>query len=171
MYLKSFYPPLPDLPKQNVHHILFNRPDQSSWPDFTFQVDVLTGERRTFREFYARLRDGATALGTDVAHGGLGIHRENDEIVAVLSENCLVCFALPQTCRPPRFDGVVPGLCCLGPLAARDRGAVCDLVVVCDRFRVSTCDETLEGDSPLRQSVPCASGTRFWLAPRSCVYT
>lgn len=94
MYLKSFYPPLPDLPKQNVHHILFNRPDQSSWPDFTFQVDVLTGERRTFREFYARLRDGATALGTDVAHGGLGIHRENDEIVAVLSENCLDYAAL-----------------------------------------------------------------------------
>ncbi|KAI6006469.1 hypothetical protein EDC04DRAFT_2782273 [Pisolithus marmoratus] len=89
MYHKSLFPPLPRIPEQNVHHFLLDRQDQKSWPDFTFQVDVLTRQRRSFKEFIERVRDGATALGTDTEHGGLGILRENDEIVGILSENCL----------------------------------------------------------------------------------
>ncbi|KAL4073286.1 hypothetical protein V8B97DRAFT_1953731 [Scleroderma yunnanense] len=94
MHHTSLFPPLPHVPEQNVHHILLNRPDQKSWRDYTFQVDILTGERRSFKEFIERVRDGATALGTDPEHGGLGICRENDDIVGILSENCLDYVAL-----------------------------------------------------------------------------
>ncbi|KAI6098229.1 hypothetical protein F5141DRAFT_1190829 [Pisolithus sp. B1] len=94
MYHKSLFPPLPQIPEQNVHHFLLDRQDQRSWPDFTFQVDILTGQRRSFKEFLDRVRDGATALGTDSEHGGLGIARENEEIVGILSENCLDYVAL-----------------------------------------------------------------------------
>lgn len=94
MYHKSLFPPLPQIPEQNVHHFLLDRQDQKSWPDFTFQVDVPTSRRRTFKEFLERVRDGATALGTDTEHGGLGVLRENDEIVGILSENCLDYVAL-----------------------------------------------------------------------------
>lgn len=94
MYHKSLFPPLPDVPEQNVHHLLLNRPDQASWPDFTFQVDVLTGERRSFREFVERVLDGATALGTPVERGGLGISRENGDIVGILGDGCLVEYSL-----------------------------------------------------------------------------
>ncbi|KIK90748.1 hypothetical protein PAXRUDRAFT_831419 [Paxillus rubicundulus Ve08.2h10] len=89
MYYKSLFPPLPEIPPQNVHHILFNRPEQKTWPDYTFQVSASTGATRSFQEFLERVRDGATALGSDVKDGGLGIRRENDEIVGVLSENSL----------------------------------------------------------------------------------
>ncbi|KIJ17594.1 hypothetical protein PAXINDRAFT_167606 [Paxillus involutus ATCC 200175] len=89
MYHKSLFPPLPEIPPQNVHHILLNRPEQKAWPDYTFQVNASTGVTRSFREFLGRVRDGATALGSDVKDGGLGIRRENDEIVGVLSENSL----------------------------------------------------------------------------------
>ncbi|KAF9222994.1 acetyl-CoA synthetase-like protein [Gyrodon lividus] len=94
MYYKSLFPPVPEIPAQNVHHIIFNRPDQKAWPDYTFQVDALTGTRRSFREFLERVRDGATALGSDVNDGGLSVRPENDEIVGILSENSLDYVAL-----------------------------------------------------------------------------
>ena len=90
MHHVSLFSPLPSVPEQNVHHILLDRPDQKSWPDFTFLMDIPTGQRRSFKEFIERVRDGATALGTETRYGGLGIHSENDEIVGILSENCLV---------------------------------------------------------------------------------
>ena len=90
MHHMSLFPPLPHMPEQNVHHILLDRPDQASWRDFTFQVDILTGEQRSFRQFIERVRDGATALGTGTEYGGLGLRSENNEIVGILSENCLV---------------------------------------------------------------------------------
>jgi len=90
MHYASLFPPLPQVPEQNVHHILLGRPEQQSWRNFTLQVDILTGERRSFREFLERVRDGATALETGTEHGGLEIRPENDEIVGILGENCLV---------------------------------------------------------------------------------
>ncbi|KAG1737862.1 uncharacterized protein EDB91DRAFT_1237828 [Suillus paluster] len=87
MYYKSLFPDLPKVPESNVHHLLFNRPDQKEWPDYTLFVNVTTGQRRSFREFVERVRDGATALGTDVAQGGL-------ELVGILSENCSDYIAL-----------------------------------------------------------------------------
>ncbi|KAG2344422.1 acetyl-CoA synthetase-like protein [Suillus weaverae] len=88
MYHKSLFPDLPKVPESNVHHLFFNRPDQREWPDYTLFVNVATGQRRSFREFIERVRDGATALGADVTQGGLGLRPENGDIVGILSENC-----------------------------------------------------------------------------------
>ncbi|KAG1855347.1 hypothetical protein DFJ58DRAFT_906090 [Suillus subalutaceus] len=88
MYYKSLFPDLPKVPESNVHHLLFNRPDQREWPDYTLFVNVATGQRRSFREFVERVRDGATALGADVTQGGLGLRPEDGELVGILSENC-----------------------------------------------------------------------------------
>jgi len=57
-------------------------------------VDAATGQRRSFREFVERVRDGATALGSDLAQGGLGLRPENGEVVGILSENCMDYVAL-----------------------------------------------------------------------------
>jgi hypothetical protein len=94
MYHKSMFPDLPAVPEANVHHLLFNRPDQQVWPDYTLYVNATTGKRWSFRQFVERVRDGATALGTDIDQGGLGISLEKGEIVGILSENCLVRFNL-----------------------------------------------------------------------------
>ncbi|KAG1742243.1 uncharacterized protein EDB91DRAFT_1236930 [Suillus paluster] len=88
MYYKSLFPDLPKVPESNVHHLLFNRPDQRERPDYTLFMNVATGQRRSFREFVKRVRDGATSLGADVAQGGLGLRPENGELVGILSENC-----------------------------------------------------------------------------------
>ncbi|KAG1849899.1 hypothetical protein DFJ58DRAFT_842533 [Suillus subalutaceus] len=88
MYHKSFFPDLPKVPESNVHHLLFNRPDQREWPDYTLFINIATGQRRSFREFVERVRDGATALGADVSQGGLGLRPENGDFVGILSENC-----------------------------------------------------------------------------------
>ncbi|KAG1838190.1 hypothetical protein DFJ58DRAFT_615695, partial [Suillus subalutaceus] len=81
MYHKSLFPDLPKVPESNVHHLLFNRPDQREWPGYT-------GERGSFREFVERVRDGATALGADVSQRGLGLRPESGDLVGILSENC-----------------------------------------------------------------------------------
>ncbi|KAG0708432.1 hypothetical protein DFH29DRAFT_870961 [Suillus ampliporus] len=94
MHYKSLFPDLPKVPESNVHHLLFNRPDQKKWPDYTLFVNVATGQRHSFREFVGRVRDGATALGADVAQGGLGLRPENGEVVGILSENCPDYIAL-----------------------------------------------------------------------------
>jgi hypothetical protein len=90
MHYKSLFPEIPKVPESNVHHLLFNRPDQQEWPDYTLFVNVTTGQRLSFREFVDRVRDGATAMGADVTQGGLGLCPENREFVGILSENCPV---------------------------------------------------------------------------------
>ncbi|KAF8553033.1 acetyl-CoA synthetase-like protein [Imleria badia] len=94
MYHKSLYPPLPQIPPQNVHNILLNRPDQANWPDYPLQVNALTGASRSFRQFLEIVRDGATAMASDVDLGGLGIRAENGELAGVLCENSIDCIAL-----------------------------------------------------------------------------
>ncbi|KAH7915464.1 hypothetical protein BJ138DRAFT_1176554 [Hygrophoropsis aurantiaca] len=98
MYHKSLFPDIPDFPEQNVHHLLFNRPEQESWADYTLLVDATSGYRRSFREFLERVRDGGTALGTAVEQGGLSIRPENEEIIGILSENCLDYITLVHSC-------------------------------------------------------------------------
>ena len=146
MHHTSLFPPLPHVPEQNVHHILLNRPDQQSWRDFTFHVDVLTGEQRSFREFVERVRDGATALGTEVEHGGLGIHPENNEVIGILSENCLV--------RDSRLDilsrlTIFLGLCGTNTFSARNNRALCHILVLCDPIRISIFHTTFRGNTAL----------------------
>jgi hypothetical protein len=87
MHLKSMYPPIPPPGDQNVHDFIFRRPDVAEWPDFTAQIDATTGKKRSFREFLERVYDGATALG---AQEVLGLRAEDNEIVGILSDNCLV---------------------------------------------------------------------------------
>ncbi|KAG2147409.1 uncharacterized protein EDB93DRAFT_1337359 [Suillus bovinus] len=94
MYYKSLFPDLPKVPESNIHHFLFDRPEQRAWPDYTLFVNAATGQRRSFMEFVDRVRDGATALGADVVQGGLGLHPENGDLVGILSENSLEYIAL-----------------------------------------------------------------------------
>ncbi|KAG2033460.1 hypothetical protein BDR03DRAFT_1014312 [Suillus americanus] len=94
MYYKSLFPNLPEVAESNIHNLILNRPDQREWPDYTLFVNIATGQRRSFREFVERVRDGATALGADVAQGGLGLRPENGELVGILSDNCPDYIAL-----------------------------------------------------------------------------
>ncbi|KAG1818632.1 uncharacterized protein BJ212DRAFT_1346462 [Suillus subaureus] len=94
MYYRSLFPDLPEVPESNVHNLILNRPDQQEWPDYTLFVNVATGQRRSFKQFVERVRDGATALGADVAQGGLGLRPENGELVGILSDNCPDYIAL-----------------------------------------------------------------------------
>ncbi|KAJ7621905.1 hypothetical protein DFH06DRAFT_1009543 [Mycena polygramma] len=87
MHIKSFFPPLPPLPEVNVHHVL--RTEQAEWPDYTIQIEEKTGRKRTYKEMAARVDLGATALGAEVADGGLGLNADGDEMVGLLGDNSL----------------------------------------------------------------------------------
>jgi hypothetical protein len=91
MHHKSLYPDIPTIAPQNFHHLLFNRPDQKEWNlDYTVHIDPMTSKRRSYREFYECIMDGATALGSPVSEQGLGLNGTDGEIVGILSENCMV---------------------------------------------------------------------------------
>ncbi|KII90716.1 hypothetical protein PLICRDRAFT_52417 [Plicaturopsis crispa FD-325 SS-3] len=103
MVLKSVFPDIPQLPEQNFHHHCFNRPDQADWPpDYTLYIDAVTGRKRTFKQFKETIYDGATALGSPVADGGLGL--KGDEMVGILSGNSAdyisLVHSLLATCVP-----------------------------------------------------------------------
>lgn len=92
--IKSFChtPPAPSL-DQNIHEIVFNKPGQSAWPDYTLHIDAHTGRRRTYYQFVDRVFDGMTALGSSLEEGGLGLKGgglESGEMVGIISENSLV---------------------------------------------------------------------------------
>jgi hypothetical protein len=91
MPIKSLYREPPPSRDINIHHLLFNRPDQKKWPkDFTLHIDAASGHKRTYREFLNRVYDGATALGVPIPDGGLGLRTEDGEMVGILSENSMV---------------------------------------------------------------------------------
>ncbi|KII90717.1 hypothetical protein PLICRDRAFT_174091 [Plicaturopsis crispa FD-325 SS-3] len=93
MIVASPFPQIPQIPEQNFHHHCFGRPDQVAWPqDFTLYIDGVTGRRRTFREFRETVYDGATALGSPVSQGSLGL--TDRHIVGILSENSTEYVAL-----------------------------------------------------------------------------
>ena len=87
MVFQSLFPPVPDVPFPNAHHFLLNRPDQAEWEDYDLHVDALTGRTRKWSEFKDRVKHGATAFGDP----SLFPHERN-EIVGILSENCIVSF-------------------------------------------------------------------------------
>lgn len=98
MIHKSLYPPVTiDLPHTNTHNLLFPQDAVNSDPNFVMQIDGLTGEQRTKKQVLERLYDGATALTTPESDRGLGISRDNGEIVAVQSHNSLVSIAADLT--------------------------------------------------------------------------
>lgn len=90
MHLTSHYPEVPPLPEVNVHHYCFERPEQSDWKDYTLHINAATDQRRSFRAFIERVRDAATALGTPVSQGGLGLRNEDGEVIGIMSENSMV---------------------------------------------------------------------------------
>jgi hypothetical protein len=98
MYLKSMYPDVPNVPAQNIHDIVFHRADQKDWENYTLHIDAATGRKRTYHEFYERVMDGATALGSPISVKGLGLQGDSGghlEIVGILGENSMVrssCF-------------------------------------------------------------------------------
>lgn len=137
MYHKSPFPDLPNVPETNVHHLLLNRPDQQEWPDYTLLVDVATGQRRSFRNFVERVRDGATALGADVTQGGLGLRPENGEIVGILSENCLVCYiSIHWSTSKCRNEVISSGLCRIDPFFASHHSSLCDVLILRHAIRI-----------------------------------
>ena len=87
MVFQSLLPPVPDLPFPNAHHFFLNRPDQAKWEDYVLHVDALTGKTRKWSEFKDKVKRGATAFGDP----SLFPHEDN-EIVGILSENCIVSF-------------------------------------------------------------------------------
>jgi hypothetical protein len=87
------YPDIPNVPPQNYHNLLLCRQDQKEWKDHTLLIDGITGKKTCYHEFYERVMDGATALGSPVSGNGLGLNGEDGNIVGILSENCMVCPA------------------------------------------------------------------------------
>ncbi|KAJ6515185.1 hypothetical protein C8R47DRAFT_1276472 [Mycena vitilis] len=89
MHIKSPFPPLRTVPETNIHNVLFGRPSQAEWADFTIQIDDNTGRKRTFMEMKNTIGLGATALGANVADGGLGLSGGGGELVGLLGFNSL----------------------------------------------------------------------------------
>jgi hypothetical protein len=84
------FPDVPNIPPQNVHNLVFQRPDQKEWNDYTLFIDATTGRKTSYREFYERAMDGATALGSPISEKGLGLTGLDGEIVGILGENSMV---------------------------------------------------------------------------------
>jgi hypothetical protein len=88
MIVKSPFPDPPKLPVANAYHILFERPDQSSWTDFPVHIDAATGERVMQSEFVSRIEALSTGLASPLSQGGLGV--ASTEIIGVIGENSSV---------------------------------------------------------------------------------
>jgi hypothetical protein len=88
MVFRSLLPPIPDLSFPNAHHLFLNRPDQAEWEEYTLHVDALTGKTRGWLEFKDRVKRGATVFGSP-SH----FPHEQNEVVGILSENCIVGFS------------------------------------------------------------------------------
>ncbi|KAJ8092488.1 hypothetical protein PM082_023741 [Marasmius tenuissimus] len=87
----------------NAFNVMFNRPNQAEWKDFTLYVDGVTGEEVKWSEYRNRLEVATTALGAPVSQGGLGLGVEGvsdvrddgtvitpvKEMVGIMSENCI----------------------------------------------------------------------------------
>ena len=91
MLLKSPYPEPLATPGVNIHHLVFHRPEQVDWKDFTLYIDAKTGRKTSFRKFVNLVQLCATALGAPVGEGGLGLQKEDGEIVGIISPNSVVC--------------------------------------------------------------------------------
>ena len=89
-FVKSLHSPIPAGPAVNYYDFLFRRPELRSWPDYTLFVDAATGRRRRFRETLAHIEDCATALTLAAEEGGLDMEPGSNEVVGILSENCVV---------------------------------------------------------------------------------
>ena len=88
MFVKSPFPDPPQLPEANAYHILFGRPDQSSWTDFPVHIDAVTGERVMQSELVSRVEALSTGLAIPHSQGGLGV--APTELIGIIGENSSV---------------------------------------------------------------------------------
>ncbi|KAB5595963.1 Acyl-CoA synthetase [Ceratobasidium theobromae] len=98
--------PLPPLPETNFIHSLLHGPSPPRPPlpdDYVTHIDGITGEKRTLKQYRARVAELAAALCASKDQGGLAI-RPQEQVVGLLSDNCIdypiVVFALLQTTIP-----------------------------------------------------------------------
>lgn len=153
MPLKSIYPDPPTPPEINVHEVLFRRPDQAGWTDYTIHIDSTTGRKRSSREFLERVYDGATALGASVSQGGLGLRAEDGEMVGILSENCMVS-SYHQTYLENLNQGdiymTLTGIHNPCPFSSRYHDSLCVALVVFDCFRTRSCIALVQSNTFVR---------------------
>jgi len=79
---------MPPVTPTNYHNVVFRGPEVVNMPDYVMYIDGITGQTRTRYEILERVYDGATALGAPKEAGGLGF--TSNDIVAIMSDNCLV---------------------------------------------------------------------------------
>ncbi|KIL66827.1 hypothetical protein M378DRAFT_177653 [Amanita muscaria Koide BX008] len=78
-HLKSPYPDTPEFPESNATLLL--RPGQAQWSD--------ESRGRGFKDFVQRVKWAATALGSPVDKGGLGLSSDNGDMIGIMSGNCM----------------------------------------------------------------------------------
>lgn len=84
--------PLPPLPETNFIHSLLHGPSPPRPPlpdDYVTHIDGITGEKRTLKQYRARVAELAAALCASKDQGGLAI-RPQEQVVGLLSDNCIV---------------------------------------------------------------------------------
>ncbi|KAJ7063853.1 hypothetical protein C8F01DRAFT_1129568 [Mycena amicta] len=86
MFHQSQFAPLPPIPDVNVYTLMFGRPDQAEWPDFTLQIDDKTGRKRSFKDAPKTIALAATAL------DGLGLRTDSEEIIGLIGNNSFEYF-------------------------------------------------------------------------------
>ena len=148
MIFHSLLPPIPDPPFPNAHHLFLNRPDQAEWEDYDLHVDAPTGKVRKWHEFKARVKRGATAFGDP----GLFPCEEN-EIVGVLSENCVVSFVslASESCANRKAPWVCMrvGVCGTHSLAVGRGYSVRSIPSVPESIRTKASRQSLQGRKDL----------------------
>ncbi|KIL66830.1 hypothetical protein M378DRAFT_177655 [Amanita muscaria Koide BX008] len=98
MPIKSLYPDAPELPQINIHYPLLRRPEQEKWQNFPVHIDAKTGETRGFRDFVKRVEWAATALGSPVETDGLGLSASKNDMIGIMSENCMDYVTFAHAC-------------------------------------------------------------------------
>ncbi|KAH9975617.1 amp dependent CoA ligase [Russula compacta] len=107
-HLNSLYRSLPlSTPTTNYYDWLLRRPALTKWPNFILHIDAVTGAQRHARDVLERFEHAATALATSPRDGGLGLAAGQQEVVGILSENCLeypiLALALLKMAVPMAF--------------------------------------------------------------------
>ena len=148
MIFHSLLPPIPDPPFPNAHHLFLNRPDQAEWEDYDLHVDAPTGKVRKWYEFKDRVKRGATAFGDP----GLFPCEEN-KIVGVLSENCVVSFVslASESCanRKAPWVWMRVGVCGTHSLAVGRGYSVRSIPSVPESIRTKASRQSLQGRKDL----------------------
>lgn len=90
-HLKSLFPDLPPLPDyMNIWDAIIGQPHHDEFPEYAIHEDEQTGKTHTFKELKKRINDLAASIGAPISRGGLGLKREDGEMIGILSDNSSV---------------------------------------------------------------------------------